>query len=168
MRIWMSLSVSPRSALSCAGWSVGTPAAGGRPHEHDSRHTSRAESTRDPADPGPRTAARRAGAGRGPEKGSRGGEPVCILGSAEGTKYTRTVRTVNSFNRGVSRGSGAHPSQLRFRIGCASVLMVCVVRSSALSSEKRRRKYLSDSAIQKVCMVSSLALFSWLTFLMPE
>ena len=61
-----------------------------------------------------------------------------------------------------------NPHVPMIRIGCASVLMTCVVRSSASSSEKSRRKYFRDSAIQKVCMVSSLPLFSWLTFLIPE
>eukprot|EP00962_Isochrysis_galbana_P043959 scaffold16900_cov105-Isochrysis_galbana.AAC.8 len=53
--------------------------------------------------------------------------------------------------------------------GCASVLMTCVSKSRMSSSEKSIKKYLSVSASQNVCMVSSaLVMPTALTFRMPE
>lgn len=51
--------------------------------------------------------------------------------------------------------------------GCASVLRTCVLKSSASSSEKRSRKYLSVSASQNVSILSSFADDGLFTSLRP-
>mmetsp|Transcript_45517 Transcript_45517/g.102620 ORF Transcript_45517/g.102620 Transcript_45517/m.102620 type:complete len:201 (+) Transcript_45517:674-1276(+) len=69
----------------------------------------------------------------------------------------------------ISAAAVGEVHDITFR-GCASVLITCVVRSRASSSEKSSKRYFKVSASQNVCIVSSRflgTLPSTLTFFSP-